>query len=451
MPRKYTINEAGCLNQYADDAERCPAQLKKFGLIKRYRAKQAKKAPQTKRVDATLDVGIRKRFGDTPPRFMLAGPRDPRRYGWKKPAAIRAAILTGGGVAPGLNRVIHAIVKRHCDTYHLNEQRGGIVYGIRDGFRGFSAAPEHVRMTKLTPAETERWIDRGGTMLGSLRGAKEPKEVDKWLKVLRYFELDVLYVIGGNGSQTAAFELYRKIQKTSDGLKTVIAGIPKTMDNDIFWTDRSFGFQSTVDEAAHVIKALRDDALSTRRVCIIELFGAESGFVAASASLASGCVDAVLVPEEFERYGINENELCGYLKRCVAKHDEEEGGGFGVIVAAEGVLLKRGDEKLDVERLKVLIKNEMGRDEDQMLVNQPRHLIRAIPPNPSDHAYCQRLADLAVDNALAGFTGFVVTRWLSRFVLVPLRHVANRAKKIDTEELFWRQVVDSTGQPEFAK
>ncbi len=231
---------------------------------------------------------FRRRFRRSPPTFMLARPSKMLR---RKPGEIRVAIITGGGIASGLNRVIHSIVRRHYEMYGLNERQGGIVYGIRDGFRGLSTRSD-VRVMKLDPERTKEWADRGGTMLGSLRFKPTSSITAIWYDILIDLDIDILYVIGGNGSQTAAYKLYSKIERSKRNRQIAIAGIPKTMDNDIFWTDRSFGFQSSVDEAARIIKAIKEDAFSSRRLCIIQLFGRDSGFVAASASLASGCVDA---------------------------------------------------------------------------------------------------------------------------------------------------------------
>ena len=136
---------------------------------------------------------------------------------------------------------------------------------------------------------------------------------------------------------------------------------------------------------------------------------------------------------------------------------ERKGRGedYAVIVAAEGAGRYGYDRVRNLEWLaKRVIEEKIPQDylpRGGIFINEPRHLIRAIPPNPNDQIYCERLANQAVDNALAGFTGFMVTRWLSNFVLVPLQHVQGRTKKIDIETLLWKQVVNSTGQPSFLR
>jgi 6-phosphofructokinase 1 len=349
--------------------------------------------------------------------------------------------------------VIHSIVARHYEIYGLDEEKGGLIYGLCDGFKGLSQGSKGVRVKKLTPALTKPWADRGGTMLGSLRGSKDDTLfISRWINALKDLEVDILYVIGGNGSLSAAYELTKASEHEK---RLVVAGIPKTMDNDILWTDQSFGYQSTIDEAAHIIRALKEDAFSTRRLCLIKLFGRQSGFVAAAASLASGCADAVLVPEEFAIANLKQITFCNYLRRRIAER-KETGEDYAVVVVAEGVQGGHASYAKDVLRWLEddVIRVEMAAADlpkGGIFTNEPRHLIRAIEPNPFDQIFCERLADLAVDNALAGFTGFVATRWMDTFVLVPLRHVAGKTKTLDINGLFWKQVVNATGQPSFVQ
>lgn len=397
----------------------------------------------------------RKKKPVPPPTLLLAGPR---KMLWKDPRKIRAVIITGGGVASGLNRVIHSIVERHYNIYGLDRDEGGIIYGILDGFGGMSSA-NSVQVVDLTKDVTKNWMDRGGTMLGSVRGKKTDDIVGTWYQIIDNLDVDIVYIIGGNGSLTAANMLSNEIEtqrKKYRKKEIVVVGIPKTMDNDILWTDRAFGFQSTVSECVRLIKALKEDAFSTRRLCLVQLFGRDSGFVAAGASLASGVVDAVLVPEECQPDNMelfDEDKFIDHLIKvlCERKEDREL---HGVIVAAEGAGPEKEKKEKNLKWLEHLIKDNLPKPllkEMKIFKSEPRHLIRAIPPTPNDQIYCQRLGDLAVDNALAGFTDFMVTRWLSQFVLVPLELVAGQTKQLDTDNLFWTQVVNATGQPSFLK
>ncbi|MGH9929865.1 MAG: 6-phosphofructokinase, partial [Pyrinomonadaceae bacterium] len=234
------------------------------------------------------------------------------------------------------------------------------------------------------------------------------------------------------------------------------------------WVWQSFGFRTAVEKAAEFINNLNWEAEATRRVCLIELFGAESGFVAANAALASSHVDLVLVPEEFqalkpEYYKFALDEYITYLIDKVAKMGtvNEDEKPHAVVVLAEGVAkilskekITLGDQLVDkshfTEQLRAYLEHKIfekgGRDVD-VFANQPRHNIRAIKANAQDQIYCERLGALAVDNALAGYTDFMISQWLTEYVLVPLELVQDQNKRIPPQGIFWKQVVSSTGQP----
>jgi 6-phosphofructokinase 1 len=234
------------------------------------------------------------------------------------------------------------------------------------------------------------------------------------------------------------------------------------MDNDLLWVWQSFGFNTAVERAANVINIMNCEARSTRRVCLIELFGAESGFVAANAALASAHADLVLVPEIFGSLGEAQcnQALTGYVSHLQRVVNRDPSRSHGVVVIAEGV------GKLLADRNALLGNTPVGPDfigqlqsylagclkdpSDQpieVFVNRPLHSIRAGTANSHDQIYCERLGALAVDSALAGYTDCMVSQWLTEYVLVPLRLVASKRKKIPSEGIFWKQVCSSTGQP----
>lgn len=392
-----------------------------------------------------------------PPGFLEAGPR---QLLYHDPQSVRAAIVTSGGLAPGLNCVVHSIVTRHWTTYSINEARRGGVFGIYDGFMGLFNRP--LDKTVLTPSTTEHWLDLGGSMLGARRFHEKDLGdlASRIAENLVLNDINILYVIGGDGSLMVAHEISKVAKHIS------VVGIPKTMDNDVLWVWQSFGFNTAVGKATEVINTMHWEAESTRRVCIIELFGAESGFVAANAALASGHVDLVLVPESFlllsqEQYEASLNEYVDYLSRTVRDKDRAH----AVVVLAEGVaeLLKQKGVQLGGqpvtgkdfagqlrEYLQGRLRDRTGRVVD-VFVNQPRHNIRAVPANAYDQIYCERLGALAVDNALAGYTDFMISQWLTEYVLVPLELVTFGQKSIPPGGMFWKQVVSSTGQPYVAR
>lgn len=400
------------------------------------------------------------------PGFLEAGPR---RLLYHAPDKVRAAIVTTGGLAPGLNCVVHGIVDRHWNTYGVNEAKRGDVFGIYESFLG--ACDLNQYMKRLTPSETESWLDKGGSILGIRRfypkykKSKLRQEKRKLLaraitKQLRTKEIDILYVIGGDGTLGVAHEIARLASDVS------VVGIPKTMDNDVMWVWQSFGFRTAVQKATGVINTLNAEAESTRRVCIIELFGAESGFVAANSTLASGHVDLVLIPEEFESLKRKScekvlNIYLDYLKKKVLNPIAGQNS-HAVVVLAEGVAkvlrakkAKLAGKPIDEENFSVQLKKHLesmklrdpADNKVEVFFNQPRHNIRAIPANSQDQIYCERLGALAVDNALAGYTDFMISQWLTEYVLVPLEIVQDRHKRIPPAGIFWKQVVSSTGQP----
>lgn len=199
------------------------------------------------------------------------------------------------------------------------------------------------------------------------------------------------------------------------------------------------------------------------RICIVELFGAESGFVAANAALASGHVDLVLLPEVFNLLAAEQAQA--YLDACVTHVEHVVQNApqdpHAMIVVAEGVgtaleakqlqlkgvLVKKGTFAAQFAALIEERVVDAHGEPVQVFVNQPRHHIRAVSANAHDHIFCERLGALAVDNALAGYTGFMISQWLSEFVLVPLHQVGGKQKSVPVQGMFWKQVVSSTGQP----
>jgi 6-phosphofructokinase 1 len=236
------------------------------------------------------------------------------------------------------------------------------------------------------------------------------------------------------------------------------------MDNDILWVAQSFGFSTSVAQAADIIGIMQTEAHSTRRVGIVELFGAESGFVTANAAHAAGRANLVLIPEMFAAFE-DPVEIEAAVLSCVEhvrQHISSMRRGSGVIVIAEGVgeLMFQRNVQINGEPasrdrfsyqianlLKGSLKDQRGSDVG-VFVNRPRHHIRAIAPNAFDQTYCDRLGALAVEAGLAGYTKCVVSYWLSEFILVPLSLVSQGSKRLTTTGMFWKQVVLSTGQPD---
>lgn len=445
------------------------------------------------RMCVTAEIEIIKQYlnrNQAPPSFLEAGPRE---YLYFDPKNVQVGIVTPGGTAPGLNTVIHCIVNMHMHPLLYGTRNK--VYGFLGGFRGLAKSDYE----PLTPDKTKNWIHKGGTELFTSRGNQD---ISIMVKSLQDLGVNILYVVGGDGSLTAAHLIAKKIEEEDikvRGKNIVVAGVPKTMDNDILWVWHSFGFDTAVEEATKAINAIHDDTKATERICLMQLFGRDAGFVAAHAGLASGQADVVLVPEiEFHI-----DPLLDYIEEVVTRKN------YALIVVAEGAGPKEYTEEYIHERLKsegfdrevpnyrahprvsealaegklTFLKDRFDerfvkgspngrrpfREErrpfregrHRVFVSQPRHLIRAVPPGSVDQIYCQRLADLVVHNALAGFTDFMISQWLTEYVLVPLKLVAEQVdptdpsgkkrqtKKIPPGGIFWTTVISSTGQPSF--
>lgn len=416
-----------------------------------------------KRKSATADIEVILKLaqeGKTIPGFLEAGPREKLAFSDRPRGpfvGVRAAIVTTGGLAPGLNSVVHTIAERHLNTHSRLLGREGGVWGLYESFKGLLG--DSPNWDPLRVEETEKWLEKGGCELGAIRYRDFSLEelTDKIASNLNRWPIDILYIIGGDGSLTVAHEIANKVQKT------IVVGVPKTMDNDILWVWQSFGFNTAVERAASFINTMHCEAESTRRVCILELFGARSGFVAANAALASGHVDLVMIPEVFKGMRRQEAEqaLKTYTEHLIKTIGRKPKNPHAVIVLAEnlGELLsdcgaeingKKIEDKKFPEQLQGHLSDKLiditGRPVG-IFVLQPRYYVRAVPANAHDQIYCKRLGALAVDNALAGYTDFMISQWLTEYVLVPLELVAGRQKHIPPRGIFWKQVVASTGQP----
>ena len=412
--------------------------------------------PIDSRMCVTAEMEIIKKYVDQkrePPSFLEAGPRE---YLYFDPTDVRIGIVTPGGIAPGLNTVIHSIVNMHYEIYGMRRE----AYGFLGGFRGLAEA----RFVRLNSTITREWIHKGGT---GLVAGREKQDIPVMATRLEELGVDILYVIGGDGSLTVAHFITQEIDKTEK--KIIVAGIPKTMDNDILWVWHSFGFDTAVEEATRLVNALHDEAKATERICLLPLFGRDAGFVAAHSALASGQVDVVLVPEvEFKI-----EPLLEYIQRIVQDKS------YALVVLAEGAcpkgyteenvkeeITKQGLDPNDRTNSRVSAALRAWRlyilqakfeehfrtfkgGGHRVFVNEPRYLIRAIPAHSVDQIYCQRLADLAVHNTLAGFSDFMLSQWLTEYVLVPLKLVVEGHKKIPSGGIFWTTVISSTGQPSF--
>jgi 6-phosphofructokinase 1 len=267
-------------------------------------------------------------------------------------------------------------------------------------------------------------------------------------------EIDMLFTIGGDGTLKGARAISEELAKR--GLSIVVVGIPKTIDNDIFLIDKSFGFETAFDIASPIIRDAHNEATGVHNgIAIVKLMGRDSGFITASAALSMPMVNFVLVPEMKFRLDGENGFLALLKKRLETKH-------HAVIVVAEGAgqhLFNRTDQKKDQSgNVKHFDIGQKLQDEIRAYFDSidydvtikyidPSYIIRSAPANASDSIFCSRLAYHAVHGAMAGKTNFVVGMMNNCFVHLPISQVVRERKKIDLEGEFWFAVLQSTGQP----
>jgi 6-phosphofructokinase 1 len=373
----------------------------------------------------------------------------PREKIYFDPSKVHAGIVTCGGLCPGLNVVIRAIVMSLW--YHYGVRR---ISGIRFGFRGLM--PQYRLSTiEMTPDLVADIHNDGGTMLGSSRGGGDRlKEVADSIERMN---IRMLFVIGGDGSQRGAHEIARLMKERKQ--KIAVVGIPKTIDNDLAFIQRSFGFETAVSEAVAAVTGAHVEAHDAiNGVAVVKLMGRESGFIAAATALGTSDVNYVLVPEvPFDLDG--ERGLLTHLKKRLSERNH------AVIVAAEGAgqdlipdtnqIDASGNKKLgDIGLfLKDTIKRYFKGEgiEINLKYIDPSYLIRSTKANPNDSIFCTRLGTDAVHAAMAGKTDLVVSLIHDRYVHVPIDLVVSRRNRIDPESSLWRNVIEATGQPGLMK
>lgn len=369
----------------------------------------------------------------------------PRHMIYFNPGHVHAGIVTCGGLCPGLNDVIRAITR--CLWYRYGVRR---VTGIRYGYRGL--LPESGGPTvELTPDAVDDIHKIGGTVLGSSRGGGDRTE--DIVDAIERLNLTMLFTIGGDGTQKGALEIGREIERR--GLKISIIGIPKTIDNDFSFLERSFGFETAVSEATKVVFAAHTEAHSAMNgIGLVRLMGRESGFIAAHTALASHEANFVLIPEvPFALEGEN-----GILRLLEGRLERR---GHAVVIVAEGAgqdLLPvsdahdpSGNRKLgDIGLfLKTAITEHfaaLGKPFSLKYID-PSYIIRSAVAVPTDSAYCSRLGNNAVHAAMAGKTRAIVGMVNDHFVHIPMEVAVSERKRVEPEGALWRDVLEATHQP----
>ncbi|XP_024022456.1 ATP-dependent 6-phosphofructokinase 3 [Morus notabilis] len=340
--------------------------------------------------------------------FRRAGPRQKVYF---ESDEVHACIVTCGSLCPGLNTVIREIV---CGLYYMYDVHR--VLGIEGGYKGFYAR----NTIPLTPKVVNDIHKRGGTILGTSRGG-----YDRGM-----FLQTQVYIVGGDGTQKGAAVIFEEIRRR--GLKVAVAGIPKTIDNDIPVIDKSFGFDTAVEEAQRAINAAHVEAESIENgIGVVKLMGRHNGYIAMYATLASRDVDCCLIPES-PFYLEGPGGLFEYIEKRLKEN------GHMVIVVAEGVGQEILSESMRTAHQQDASGNKFLQDvglwlaqkikehfskKQKMTINlkyiDPTYMIRAVPGNASDNVYCTLLAHSAIHGAMAGYTGFTVGPVNGRHAYIP--------------------------------
>ena len=371
-----------------------------------------------------------------------AGPRENIYF---DPSNVRAGIVTCGGLCPGLNDVIRALVMTLWYRYGTK-----LISGFMYGYRGF-LSKFNLPVMELNPEIVSKIHSLGGTILGSSRGYGDC--VEEVVDSLERMSINMLFIIGGDGTQRGALDIAEEAKKRS--LKISIVGIPKTIDNDLCFVDKSFGFETAVSRAVDAVSCAHVEAHDgVNGIGIVKVMGRESGFIAANTALAINDVNYVLIPEvKFDLKG--ENGLFANLERRLEQQNH------AVILVAEGAgqeymkdseaIDESGNVKLN--DIGVFLKEQIGEYFKMKKVDinlkyiDPSYMIRSAPANSNDSVYCTKLGAYAIHAAMAGKTGMIVSFINSHFVHIPIRLTVSGRKRVDPHEELWRDVIEATGQP----
>lgn len=378
--------------------------------------------------------------GREPLSLEKAGPRENIFF---DPARTRAAIVTCGGLCPGINDVIRGLVMQLHFWYGVKN-----IYGFRYGYLGM-VKESGLQPMVLDPDAVSEIHQQGGTILGSSRG---PQDVGLMVDRLMDYKVNILFCIGGDGTLRGAAEIHEEITKR--GLAISVIGIPKTIDNDIGFIEKTFGFETAFTHAVDSIRTAHVEARGYQNgVGLVKLMGRQSGYITANASIASQDVNFCLVPEiPIDLEGEN-----GFYKHLF---DRIQRKNHAVVVVAEGLgdrFCAMDDKDVSGNRksgdIGVFLRDGIAKyfKERKTPVSlkyiDPSYIIRSSCAIPSDSIFCNQLAQNAVHAGMAGKTGMLVGIWNNCFTHVPIDIAIRNRKYIDPESMFWLNVLETTGQP----
>ena len=374
--------------------------------------------------------------------FEKAGPRETLFF---EPGQTKAAIVTCGGVCPGLNNVVRSAVMEFYYNYGVQN-----VLGIRYGYAGLNPKIG-LPPIELTPKSVSDIHEKGGTILGSSRG-QQPSDI--MAEFLVEQKINILLCVGGDGTLRGAQDVAKEVQ--SRGLNLAVVGIPKTIDNDVMYMSRTFGMTTAMEKAHQILDCAHSESRSAYNgVGLVKLMGRDAGFIAAGATLASQEVNFCLIPEvPFVLEG--EHGFLEALRRRL------ESAHHAVIAVAEGAgqdLIRDLQVETDASGNKryadigVYLKEQIVSYFRQANIPvdvkyfDPSYFVRSVPANCEDALLCDLLARNAVHAAMAGKTNLVVGFLNGAFTHIPISLAVSEKKHVDPQGLLWSSVLATTGQP----
>lgn len=373
--------------------------------------------------------------------FEKAGPREKIYF---DPNKLKCAIVTCGGLCPGLNDIIRSVVLELHYCYGVRN-----IYGIRYGLEGFIPEYGHPVM-ELAPKSVSNILDMGGTILGSSRGTQD---IDAVVDCLERMNIGILFMVGGDGTLMAANRIADEINARNQKIGVIV--IPKTIDNDIVLVSRTFGFDTAVDIATNAIKGAHNEAVGyPYGIGLIKLMGRHAGFLAATAALAQQDANFVLIPEiEMDLQG-----ECGFLAALEKRIIDRK---HAVVVVAEGAGQQFfSDQKKEYDpsgniKLKdigLFLKTEitewfkLKKIPISLKYIDPSYMIRSLPANANDSVFCGFLGRDAVHAGMAGKTKLLISHWNNHYVHIPMEASAGKRKNVDPQGKLWQSVLEATGQ-----
>jgi 6-phosphofructokinase 1 len=375
--------------------------------------------------------------GKDMPMFEVAGPRQKMYF---NPSEINCGIVTCGGLCPGLNDVIRTVVLSLVWQYGVKK-----VLGFRYGFKGLSPH-NYAEPFELTPESVDGIQNSGGTILGSSRGPQDPKDM---VDTLEKYQIKILFTIGGDGTFRGARDIVDEIKRRD--LKISVIAIPKTIDNDIYCSERTFGFNTAIEEARKSIYIAHEEAKAAwNGIGLVKLMGRDSGFITAYATLANSDVNFCFIPEAPFALEGEEGFLKVLERRLQRRH-------HAVIVVAEGAgqdLIQKEHERTDRsgnvmhDDIGLYLKDQIcsyfqEQNMDMVLkyIN-PSYTIRSCPANADDSVFCIMLGKEAVHAGMAGKTDMFVGYWNHSFTHVPLKAVHGKRKYINIKGSLWQKILE---------